>query len=295
MMSVYNYYYAAKDDIEALEQDRLELLNDFKEQLAVFCEHLYANLDQQSIFQSLNSHTNSAIFFPHYQTNRCEILKTPLSVYLRSKLVEIVKSTATKTVQNLAIQIADSSQKLLCEDFSLRGSTASIAEKLVLRYLFSHLNFDDIEAIPKVPLSRNNQLLAFSEFYLLDHVEKRYTENYHKYKIWDGRAVSLFSSLLFDLKNEYHPFFHLPDLRFLLENNLELITIELFKDESIACWTALLTDGPKYLYTELAYPDDNGLIFEEYVPLNMVCEEVWESLYERYRNKWTSTLKPQIN
>nr|WP_025593093.1 hypothetical protein [Vibrio sp. SCSIO 43097] len=99
------------------------------------------------------------------------------------------------------------------------------------------------------------------------------------------RAITLFSSYLFDIKSEEHHFFDSKNLIHLLGNGPEPITKEWFKDECIECWEALYVDGPRYAYTELAYPDDSGVIFEEYLPLVMVSEDVWDSLYERYKNK----------
>lgn len=151
--------------------------------------------------------------------------------------------------------------------------------------MFGHRRFYDVEPIPEVPTLRNDDLRALCERHLLDRVKERYTSHYHRYRLWDGRAIDLFSSYLFNVKSEEHSFFDSKNLIHLLNNTPAPIKKEWFKNECIECWEALYADGPRYAYTELAYPDESGVIFEEYVPLDMVSEDVWDSLYERYKNK----------
>lgn len=127
------------------------------------------------------------------------------------------------------------------------------------------------------------------ERYLLDRVKDCYSEQYQRYRLWDKRAIDLFSSYLFDVKNDEHNFFNFMNLIHLFDNVAEPITKEWFKDECIECWEDLYANGPRYAYTELAYPNQNGVIFEEYVPLNMVSEEVWDSLYECYKSRLKGT------
>lgn len=275
----------SKEELQELEYERLELLNDFKEQLAVFCDYLKVDLDQQATLKSLDTATALTLSSPRCVPARKGVLKISAQGYLRLKLVEKVKSTASDIVKVLANKIADSSQKLPCNDIALKGSADSIASKLTQRYLFGHVRFYDIEPIPEVPTLRNKDLSALCERHLLDRVKEHYTSQYHRYRLWDGRAIALFSSYLFDVKSEAHNFFDSKNLIHLLDNGPEPITKEWFKDECIECWEALYVDGPRYAYTELAYPDDSGVIFEEYVPLDMVSEDVWDSLYERYKNK----------
>ncbi|WP_305461973.1 hypothetical protein [Photobacterium leiognathi] len=75
------------------------------------------------------------------------------------------------------------------------------------------------------------------------------------------------------------------NLRHLLKDNSVPIEITLFKEECLECWLALCADNPIHAYTELAYPNENGVIFEEYIPLHSVNEDVWSSLYEHYQQK----------
>ncbi|MEZ8062063.1 MULTISPECIES: hypothetical protein [Vibrio] len=283
-MSVLDYQDASKEELQELENERLELLNDFKEQLAVFCDYLKVDLDQQATLKSLDTATALTLSSPRYIPAQKGILKISAQGYLSIKLVEKVKSTTTDIVKALAKKIADSSQKLPCNDIALKGSVDSIAAKLTQRYLFGHRRFYDVEPIPEVPTLRND-LRALCERHLLDRVKERYTSHYHRYRLWDGRAIDLFSSYLFNVKSEEHSFFDSKNLIHLLNNTPAPIKKEWFKDECIECWEALYADGPRYAYTELAYPDESGVIFEEYVPLDMVSEDVWDSLYERYKNK----------
>ncbi|MBU2932910.1 hypothetical protein [Vibrio cyclitrophicus] len=284
-MSVMDYQDASKEELQELENERLELLNDFKEQLAVFCDYLKVDLDQQATLKSLDTATALTLSSPRYIPAQKGILKISAQGYLSIKLVEKVKSTTTDIVKALANKIADSSQKLPCNDIALKGSVDSIAAKLTQRYLFGHRRFYDVEPIPEAPTLRNNDLRALCERHLLDRVKERYTSHYHRYRLWDGRAINLFSSYLFNVKSEEHSFFDSKNLIHLLNNTPAPIKKEWFKDECIECWEALYADGPRYAYTELAYPDESGVIFEEYVPLDMVSEDVWDSLYERYKNK----------
>lgn len=284
-MSGTNYQEVSREDLQELEYTRLDLLNDFKEQLAVFCDYLNVDLDQHAALQSLDTATAYTLSSPHYVPSRKRDVKISALGYLNLKLIEQVKSTASGIVKTLATQIADSSQKLPCNDIALKGSVDSIAIKLTQRYLFSYKSFYDVESIPEVPTLRNNDLSALCERHLLERVEERYTAQYHRYRLWDGKAIALLSSYLFDVKSEEHNFFDSKNLIHLLNNIPEPITKEWFKDECIECWEDLHANGPCHAYTELAYPDEHGVIFEEYVPLNMVSEEVWDSLYERYKSK----------
>ncbi|MDF2153561.1 hypothetical protein [Vibrio sp. CAU 1672] len=290
-MSDMAYQNVSKEEIDELEHERQELLNDFKEQLAVFCKYLNVDIDQQAALRSLDTKTRLTLSYPYYVPARKGIVKISATGYLSSKMVEKVKSTTKDIVNALAANIADSSQKLTCNDIALKGSTESIAEKLTQRYLFGHRRFYDIEPIPDIPTLRNQDLSALSEYYLLDRVEELYAAKYHRYRLWDGRAIALFSSYLFDVKSEYHEFFDSPNLIHLLSDNPEPITKKWFKDECIECWGELYADGPIRSYTELAYPNENGVIFEEYIPLPMVSEDVWDSLYERYKSKLEEHVK----
>ncbi|ELC9579239.1 hypothetical protein RJY99_000099 [Vibrio vulnificus] len=284
-MSGTNYQEVSREDLQELEYTRLDLLNDFKEQLAVFCDYLNVDLDQHAALQSLDTATAYTLSSSHYVPSRKGDVKISALSYLNLKLIEQVKSTASGIVKTLATQIADSSQKLPCNDIALKGSVDSIAIKLTQRYLFGYKSFYDVESIPEVPTLRNNDLSALCERHLLERVEERYTAQYHRYRLWDGKAIALLSSYLFDVKSEEHNFFDSKNLIHLLNNIPEPITKEWFKDECIECWEDLHANGPCHGYTELAYPDEHGVIFEEYVPLNMVSEEVWDSLYERYKSK----------
>lgn len=284
-MSGTTYQDVANEQLEELESERQELMEGFKQHLALFCKYLNVDLDQQAALNSIGWHTQVCLSSHRHIPAQKEGIPISTQGYLSSKMREKVKSAASTIVNDLARKIADSSQKLLCNDIALRGSPESIAEKLTLRYLFDHRRFYDIDPIPDVSSVHHYDVDAFSKYHLLDRVKEHYTSRYHRYKLWDGRAVTLFTSYLFDTKSELHPFFHSQNLIHLLDDDPEPIAKKWFKDECIECWLELHADGPCYAYTELAYPDENGVIFEEYVPITMVSEEVWDSLYERYKNK----------
>ncbi|MGY0600371.1 hypothetical protein ACWYVB_24145, partial [Vibrio sp. JZG10] len=65
-MSVMDYQDASKEELQELENERLELLNDFKEQLAVFCDYLKVDLDQQATLKSLDTATALTLSSPRY-------------------------------------------------------------------------------------------------------------------------------------------------------------------------------------------------------------------------------------
>lgn len=279
------YQDVSTEELQELEYERQELLESFKQHLALFCQYLNVDLDQQAYVNSISWHTQVYLSSPRYVPEKNKGIPISVQGYLSSKMCEEIKSSASIIVNDLASKIADSSQKLLVNDIALRGSPESIAEKLTLRYLFGHKRFYDIDPIPDVPSAHRYEIDAFSEERLLDRVMEHYTSRYHRYKLWEGRVIALFSSCLFDTKSELHPFFNSPNLIHLLGDDPKPIAKEWFKDECIECWLALHADPPLHAYTERAYPDDSGVIFEEYVPLTMVSEEIWDALYERYKNK----------
>ncbi|PSV21994.1 hypothetical protein C0W44_07285 [Photobacterium leiognathi subsp. mandapamensis] len=270
------------EEVCEVESVKQEILRSFEEELALFCENHNLNLDQQSVLQSLECSIKSILSYCRLPSEKKDPFEISAKEYLIAKLFECEKSAADKISRDLANTIAYSSQKLANNDIALKGSVKSIAEKLTLRYLFDYRHYYDLEPIP----NGSGYLYALTTNYLLDRVEEIYTQKYHKYRLWDKRSIALFSSYLFDNIGEFHDFFDMQNLRHLLEDYSEPIEITLFKEECLECWLALCADNPIHAYTELAYPNENGVIFEEYIPLHSVNEDVWSSLYEHYQQKF---------
>lgn len=293
-MSYTGYQEISIEQLEELENERLELIEGFKEHLAFFGKYLNVDLDQQAAVASINWSTQVCLSSHEYIPEKKDGMPIAGQGYLSVKMREKVKSEASNIVNNLARDIANSSQKLLVNDIILRGSPESIAEKLTLHSQFGHRRFYDVDPIPSVPSVHHCEVYAFSEYHLLDKVKEHYVNRYHRYRLWDGRAIALFTSYLFDAKSQAHPFHQTPNLIHLLDDDPEPIKKEWFKRECIECWLELQEAPPSHAYTELAYPDDNGVIFDEYVPLTMVGEDVWDALYERYQSKLENHIKYSI-
>lgn len=285
IMTYTGYQAISKEELEELEEERLELLTSFKLHLEKFCKYLNLDLDQQAAFRSISWTLKARLSNPKHTPEKWNGIRISGKGHISLKMIEEVKSVASTIVNDLACKIAASSQQLLCNDIALRGSPELIAAKLTHRYLFGHKRFFDIDPTPDIPSVHHYEIDAFSEYYLLDRVQVHYESQYHRYKLWDGRSIAIFSSCLFDTKSEVHTFFDSPNLIHLLGDDQEAIDRKWFKEECIECWLELNAEAPLHEYTELAYPDDNGVIFAEYVPLTMVSEDVWDALYERYQNK----------
>jgi hypothetical protein len=285
IMSYTGYQEITKEELKELEEERLELLASFKLHLENFCKYLNLDLDQQAAFHSISWSLKSRLENPKHTPEKTNGVRISGKGHISLKMIDEVKSVASTIVNDLACKIAASSQQLLCNDIALRGSPELIAVKLTHRYLFGHKHFYDISATPDVPSVHHYEIDAFSKYYLLDRVQVFYESQYHRYKLWDGRSIALFNSCLFDTKSQEHTFFNSPNLIHLLGDDPELIDKKWFKEECIQCWLELNAEAPLHQYTELAYPDDDGVIFAEYVPLTMVGEDVWDALYERYQHK----------
>lgn len=284
IMSDIAYQDLSKEELQELENERQELLEGFKRHLALFCELLNVDINQQDAAASIGWLTHVCLSSHKHIPKKEGGLLISGQDYLSLKMREKVKFAASAIVNNLARNIADSSQNLLVNDIILRGSPESIAAKLTQHYLFGHKRFYDIDPIPDIPSVHHCHVDAFSVDHLLAKVEEHYLNQYHRYKLWNGRAIALFTSYLFDTKSELHPHFKAPNLIHLLDAP-EPVAKKWFKDECIECWLELNAEGPLHAYTEIAYPDSSGVIFEEYVPLTVVSENVWDALYERYKDK----------
>lgn len=268
------------EEVDEIKSVKQEILRRFEDELALFCKNHNLDLDQQAVLQSLEGSIKSILSYclPSEKKDPFEISAKD---YLVTKLFNYEKSAADKISRDLANAIADFSQKLPNNDITLKGSTTSIAAKLTLRYLFGYRDYYDLEPMP----NDGGYLYALTTNYLLDRVEDIYTKKYHKYRLWNKHSIALFSSYLFDDKSEFHDFFGIQNLCHLLESSSKPIEITLFKEECLECWFALCADNPRHAYTELAYPNENGVIFEEYIPLHSVDEGVWSSLYEHYQHE----------
>lgn len=293
-MSYTGYQEITKEELKELEEERLELLVSFKLHLENFCKHLNLDLDQQAAFRSISWSLKSRLENPKHTPEKMNGIRISGKGHISLKMIEEVKSAASAIINGLACKIADSSQQLLCNDIALRGSPELIAVKLTHRYLFGHKRFYDISPIPDISSVHHYEIEAFSEYYLLDRVQAHYESQYHRYKLWDGESIALFNSYLFDTKSEVHTFFDSPNLIHLLSDDPEPIDKKCFKEECIECWLELNAEAPLHAYTELAYPDDGGVVFAEYVPLTIVCEDVWDALYERYQHKLKNHIEHHV-
>ncbi|WCP66715.1 hypothetical protein LYZ37_12800 [Vibrio tubiashii] len=293
-MSYTGYQEISIEQLEELENERLELIEGFKEHLALFCKLLNVDLDQQAAVDSISRSTQVRLSSHKHIPEKKDGMPIAGQGYLSVKMREKVKSEASAIVTNLARDIANSSQKLLVNDIILRGSPESIAEKLTLHCQFGHKRFYDVDPIPNVPSVHHYEVDAFSKRHLLDKVKEHYVSRYHRYRLWDGKAIAHLTSYLFTEKSQAHPFHQSPNLIHLLDDDPNPIQKEWFKRECLDCWLEFQEAPPSHAYTELAYPDDNGVIFDEYIPLTMVGEDVWNALYERYQNKLEEHIKYSV-
>lgn len=186
-----------------------------------------------------------------------------------------------------ALYVSNSVKKLICKevisqvpgtpvgDLLLRGSSYSVAVKLVLRRLGGVV---ERSFGMDYQLSVDLNVLDVSLGGIIDFVREAYERDYMRYRLWTDESASKLGDFLFSGGGGYSAF---DEPEFWVEDcGNALLSMEEFVEAA----EELIAELPVENYTEAAFPEDGprGIIFSEYVSVGLMDREILEKLYGRY-------------
>ncbi|OLQ89091.1 hypothetical protein BIY21_03020 [Vibrio ponticus] len=286
MNSVINeprYHQLTDREIEEYLSQLTILKQELNHQLDEFCRSLNieANLTRVSeeFEQACRARCQQPITITLHESHSHINIKIALTNQLKREL----NLAITQFLTHLAKDLVDDAMTQPHNSLIFRGSLSSVCRKMIFYYTRPDVSLKDIEHFNiENTFSSNMAELSFDN--LLAHTIDYYREHFHRYKLWDTRAIQLFALFLFESREYFTPPNSSHNLHYLVESK-NPISKQRFKELCINYWNHYCDDPLVARYTEQAFPNQSGVIFAEYIPLEHVSEAVWFTLYQCYQDR----------
>ncbi|OLQ92972.1 hypothetical protein BIY22_00295 [Vibrio panuliri] len=283
LLNEYRLHQLTDKEIDEYHLQSDKLKQELGYQLEAFCRsiNIEANINRvtQEFEHACHAYSEQPITIAADAPLLNMTIKIAATQHLKTELSLAVESF----LKHLAHDIVNDSVKLPRNSRIFRGSLTSVCRKMILFYSRPDVSLRDIEHFNiEHTFSCSIRELSFDN--LLSQTMSYYRDNYHRYRLWDAHAISLLALFLFESREYFQPLEHQTNLSYLLADTTP-VPIVRFKQLCIAYWNENGENPFVSHYTEQAFPDKNGIIFAEYVPLEHISEQCWQQLYALYLDR----------